>query len=81
MSNLNFSQKLWDSVLDNAIQNMDDGKCSMWRNVYVPMQVRKWGYKTLNSKDKIIFLNGIRNKFWDKDGVHIGDNSNPYKDE
>ena len=77
----NFSQKLWDNVLNKSIQNMEDGKCSMYRNIYVPMQVRKGRYDKLSLSDKVIFLRGIRNKYWDKNGVHIGDNSNPYKDE
>jgi hypothetical protein len=81
MNNLNFTQKLWDNVLNQTMQNMVDGKCSMYRNVYVPMQVRKGNYNKLSSKDKVTFLMGIRNKYWDKDGVHIGDNSNPYEDE
>mgnify|MGYP001265190070 FL=1 len=75
----NYSQKLWNQILHQAEQNMEDGKCSLYRNIYIPMKVRQGRYDELTSSEKILFHNGIRDNLWNKDGVHIGDNSNPYK--
>ena len=81
MQPFNYSQKLWDSILTQALKSVEDGKCGMYRNIYVPYQVRSENYNKLNNDDKLIFLNGVRNQYWNKNGVHIGNNSNPYKNE
>ena len=75
----NYSQQLWNQILHQAELNMKDGKCSMYRNIYIPQKVRQGRYEDLTSSEKILFHNGVRNNLWSKDGVHIGDNSNPYK--
>ena len=75
----NYSQKLWNQILHQAELNMEDGKCSLYRNISIPMKVRQGRYSELTPSEKILFHNGVRNNLWSKGGVHIDDNSNPYK--
>ena len=77
----NYTHELWKQITIQAELNMlsEDEKCSLYRNIYIPMKVRQGGYDKLTSSEKILFHNGIRDNLWNKDGVHIGDNSNPYK--
>ena len=74
---INFSQKLWDNILKQATMNMDDGTCSMYRTVAIPMKVRQGGYSELQDWEKILFHNGIKNGDWWSNGVHKK-NNNPY---
>jgi len=75
----NYSQVLWNQILHQSEMNMEDGKCSLYRNIYIPMKVRQGEYSKLTSSEKILFYNGIRDNLWNKNGVQIRDNSNPYK--
>ena len=52
--------------------------CSLYRRIYIPMMVRKDGFKKLKKWEQEYFLDGITKGYWDKGGNHIGDNSNPY---
>ena len=76
----NYTHELWKQITIQAELNMlsEDEKCSLYRNIYIPMQVRKGEYDELSQEDKMIFLQGISDGSWDKHGNHIGDNSNPY---
>ena len=76
----NYTHELWKQITIQSELNMlsEDEKCSLYRNIYIPMQVRKSGYEELSQEDKMIFLQGVRDGSWDKQGNHIGDNSNPF---
>lgn len=75
----NFSQELWNQIIKQAEMNMDDGTCSMYRTISIPLQVRQGNYNDLKDWEKIFFYDGIRNGRWTKSGVHLKDN-NPYKE-
>ena len=64
--------------MNQVEKNMDDGTCSMYRTIYIPLKVRQGGYDDLKSWEKIYFHDGIRNGMWTQSGVHLKDN-NPYK--
>jgi hypothetical protein len=74
----NFSQELWDEILIQASMNMDDGKCSMYRTITIPMKVRQGKYSKLKDWEKIFFYDGVKDGRWSKNGVHLK-NNNPYK--
>tara|TARA_B100000315_G_scaffold248108_1_gene277610 strand:+ start:441 stop:707 length:267 start_codon:yes stop_codon:yes gene_type:complete len=75
----NFSKELWNQIINQAEMNMGDGKCSMYRNIYIPLKVRQGGYDELKTSEKIFFHDGIRDGRWTKSGVHL-QNNNPYKE-
>ena len=80
MPNSNYSEELWKQIMIQAELNMlsEERKCSLYRRIYIPMQVRNGGYSELSKEDKMIFLQGVSDGSWDKGGNHIGNNSNPY---
>ena len=65
--------------MNQVEKNMDDGTCSMYRNIYIPMKVRQGRYSELVDWEKIFFHDGIRLGSWNKHGIHLKDN-NPYKE-
>ena len=74
--------KWWDNYFKENIDVLGDRlieeECSLYRRIYLPMKVRKGGFKELEKWEQEYFLDGITKGFWDKGGNHIGDNSNPY---
>ena len=46
----NYTHELWKQITIQAELNMlsEDEKCSLYRNIYIPMQVRKSGYEELS---------------------------------
>tara|TARA_Y100000310_G_C19986760_1_gene492282 strand:+ start:148 stop:399 length:252 start_codon:yes stop_codon:yes gene_type:complete len=73
----NYSQELWNQILQQAEMNMDDGTCSMYRTVVIPMKVRQGKYSELKDWEKIFFYDGVKNGSWSKNGIHLK-NNNPY---
>jgi len=72
----------WDDYFNENIDVLGDRlieeECSLYRRIYLPMKVRKGGFKDLEKWEQEYFLDGITKGYWDKGGNHIGDNSNPY---
>ena len=73
----NYSEELWNQIIKQAEMNMDDGTCSMYRNIGIPLKVRTDGFQSLNSWEKVFFYDGVRDGRWSKNGVHLK-NNNPY---
>jgi len=74
--------KWWDNYFKENMDVLGDRlieeECSLYRRIYLPMKVRKGGFKELEKWEQEYFLDGITKGYWDKSGNHIGDNSNPY---
>ena len=72
----------WDNYFKENMDVLGDRlieeECSLYRRIYLPMKVRKGGFKDLEKWEQEYFLSGITKGYWDKGGNHIGDNSNPY---
>ena len=72
----------WDNYFKENMDVLGDRLveegCSLYRRIYLPMKVRKGGFKELEKWEQEYFLDGITKGYWDKGGNHIGDNSNPY---
>ncbi len=72
----------WDSYFKENISVLGDRlieeECSLYRRIYLPMKVRKGEFKDLEKWEQQYFLDGITKGYWDREGNHIGDNSNPY---
>jgi hypothetical protein len=78
--NKNYSKKLWNNILNQAEMNMEDGTCSLHRNIVIPMMVKQGRYSELKDWEKIFFYDGYRLGKWNKDGIHNDERSNPFKD-
>jgi len=74
--------KWWDNYFKENIDVLGDRlieeECSLYRRIYLPMKVRKGEFKNLEKWEQQYFLDGITKGYWDREGNHIGDNSNPY---
>ena len=74
--------KWWDNYFKENIDVLGDRlieeECSLYRRIYLPMKVRKGEFKDLEKWEQQYFLDGITKGYWDREGNHIGDNSNPY---
>jgi len=72
----------WNNYFKENMDVLKDGLleegCSLYKRIYIPMKVRKGEFKELEKWEQDYFLDGITKGYWDKDGKHIGDNSNPY---
>ena len=73
----------WDNYFKENMDVLGDRlieeECSLYKRIYIPMKVRKGEFKNLEKWEQEYFLDGITKGYWDKEGNHIGDNSNPYK--
>ena len=74
--------KWWGNYFKENMDVLKDGLleegCSLYKRIYIPMKVRKGEFKDLEKWEQDYFLDGITKGYWDKEGNHIGDNSNPY---
>ena len=74
--------KWWDNYFKENMDVLGDRlieeECSLYRRIYLPMKVRKGEFKDLEKWEQQYFLDGITKGYWDREGNHIGDNSNPY---
>jgi len=72
----------WDNYFKENMDVLGDRlieeECSLYRRIYLPMKVRKGEFKDLEKWEQQYFLDGITKGYWDREGNHIGDNSNPY---
>ena len=72
----------WDNYFKENMDVLKEGLleegCSLYRRIYLPMKVRRGGFKDLEKWEQEYFLDGITKGYWDKGGNHIGDKSNPY---
>jgi hypothetical protein len=72
----------WDNYFKENMDVLGDRlieeECSLYRRIYLPMKVRKGEFKDLEKWEQQYFLDGITKGYWDNEGNHIGDNSNPY---
>ena len=72
----------WKNYFNENMDVLKDGLleegCSLYKRIYIPMKVRKGEFKDLEKWEQDYFLDGITKGYWDKDGNHIGDNSNPF---
>jgi hypothetical protein len=71
----------WEEYFNENIDVLGDRLvegCSLYRRIYIPMKVRKGEFEDLEKWEQEYFLDGITKGYWDKDGHHIGNNSNPY---
>ena len=64
--------------LMDLIRETSQKKCGMWLNVGIPYMVKLGKWKELEDWEKTEFVNGVRDKMWDKKGNHLKDN-NPYQ--
>ena len=63
--------------LMDLIRETSQKKCGMWLNVGIPYMVKLGKWKELEDWEKTEFVNGVRDRMWDKKGNHLKDN-NPY---
>ena len=74
--------KFWDNYFTENMEilreTLIEEGCSLYRRIYIPMMVRKGGMNRLKKWEQDYFLDGISKGYWDKNGNHIGNNSNPY---
>ena len=75
----NFSEKLWSNLLKQAEMNMEDGTCSLYREIVIPMKVRNSGIKSLKDWERVFFLDGVRQDKWTIKGFQLN-SDNPYED-
>ena len=64
--------------LMDLIRETSQKKCGMWLNVGIPYMVKLGKWKELEDWEKTEFVNGVKDRMWDKKGNHLKDN-NPYK--
>ena len=64
--------------LMDLIRETSQKKCGMWLNVGIPYMVKLGKWKELEDWEKTEFVNGVRDRMWDKKGNHLKDN-NPYQ--
>jgi len=81
--NINYKDEIgwWDEYFKENIEVFGDRLvegCSLYRRIYIPMKVRKGEFEDLEKWEQQYFLDGITKGYWDTEGNHIGDNSNPY---
>ena len=64
--------------LMDLIRETSQKKCGMWLNVGIPYMVKLGKWKELEDWEKTEFVNGVKDRMWDKKGNHLKDN-NPYQ--
>ncbi len=64
--------------LMDLIRETPQRKCGMWLNIGIPYMVKLGKWKELEDWEKTEFVNGVRDRMWDKKGNHLKDN-NPYQ--
>ena len=67
----NFSEKLWSNLLKQAEMNMEDGTCSLYREITIPMKVRNSGINSLKDWERIFFIDGVRQHKWTIKGFQL----------
>ena len=67
-----------EQIKQSLQQRRKNGGCSVWKKIGIKWMIDNRFYDELLDWEQQYFLDGITKGYWDSEGNHIGDNSNPY---